>query len=99
MNPGLSIEIWGKLCNFCKLQVLHLRGTWVAQLVKHLPSAQVMILGFWIVLPAQWGVCSPSASVPSCAPTARALAHSLSCQINKIFFKKYFIWKTGGSLL
>ena len=34
---------------------------WVAQLIKQLPSAQVMILESWdqvrIGLPAQWGVC------------------------------------------
>ena len=33
------------------------RGTWVAQLVKHLPLAQVMILESYIRLPAQRGAC------------------------------------------
>ena len=28
-------------------KILSFRGAWVAQLVKHLPSAQVMILEFW----------------------------------------------------
>ena len=36
-------------------------GTWVAQSVKWLPSAQVMIPGSWDgaphLAPAQWGVC------------------------------------------
>ena len=35
-------------------------GAWVAQLVKHLPLAQIMMPGFWdqacIGLPAQWEV-------------------------------------------
>ena len=33
------------------------RGAWVAQLVKHLPLAQVVILGSHVWFPAQWGAC------------------------------------------
>ena len=68
------------------------RGSWVAQLVKHLPSAQVMIPGFWN--PAQnWACCSARslllplplpAAPPACAHT---LLLSLS-QINKLEKKK-----------
>ena len=33
--------------------IINLRGTWVAQMVKHLLLAQVMILGSWDQAPCQ----------------------------------------------
>ena len=48
-------------------------GTWVAQSVKRLPSAWVVIPGSWVRAPATWGSllseesASPSASVLSLA--------------------------------
>ena len=65
----------------------YLRGTWVAQMVKHLPSAQVMIPGSLdqaprVGLPAQWGACFSFSLCP--APLfVRVLSLS---QINKSFF-------------
>ena len=47
-------------------------GTWVARLVKHLPSAQIMISGLWDGLPhvintwhAEKGVCVSLCLFPS----------------------------------
>ena len=63
----------------------------MAQSVKHLPSAQVMISGSWdggprieshVGFPAQWGVCFSPPSAPS---AAHAFSHS---QINKNLKKK-----------
>ena len=60
-----------------------IRGTWVAQSVKWLPSAQIMISGSWdqapIGPPAQQGVCFSSLSASS---PLLVLMLSLS-QINK----------------
>ena len=71
-------------------------GTWVAQSVKHLPSAQVMIPGFWdqALSPASSGsLLRRESASPSTSPPTRALsfAFSLSCsQINKNkHLKKY----------
>ena len=33
------------------MKLVHLGGTWVVQLVKHLPSAQVLISGSWDRVP------------------------------------------------
>ena len=52
-----SAHLWWILRDhivFCKKW---LRGTWVAQLVKHLPSAQVMISRSWDPAP-HWALCS-----------------------------------------
>ena len=51
-SPTLNIEI--ALKNLLKIMV---RGTWVAQLVKHMPSAQVMISGSWDQA-LHWAQCS-----------------------------------------
>ena len=67
-------------------------GTWVAQLVKWLALAQVMISGSWdqpgVGLPTQWGVCFSLSLRPSlpflCACTCM---HALSFS-NKIFKKE-----------
>ena len=74
------------------------RGAWVAQSVKHLPSAQVMILGSWDQVPHQ-APCSAgslllSLPLPLLLPLLCSLSLSLSlflsrCQINKIFNKNY----------
>ena len=79
-------------------------GAWVAQLVKHLPSAQVMISQFVGLSPASGSVLtaqslepasdSVSPSLSLCSSPAHALSLSLSPpEINenikkKIFFKK-----------
>ena len=54
----------------------HPRGAWVAQSVKHLPSARVMISGSWDQAPTSGSLLSrestspsPSASSPACALT------------------------------
>ena len=62
-------------------------GTWVAQLVKHLPSTQVMISGSWdepsIGLPAHL-LIKESASLSASPRCLCAVSHSLSLtQINK----------------
>ena len=61
-----------------------MRGAWVAQSAKHLPSIQVMISGFWdrarLGLRAQWGVYSSLSLCPS--PCSCSLS-----EINKIFKK------------
>ena len=57
------------------------RGAWVAQLVKHLPLAQVMIPGSWNRAPESVSLLSgESASPHSAPPPAPALSVS---QINK----------------
>ena len=58
-----------------------LRGTWVAQWDKPLPSAQVMIPGSWDQA-LHWALCSagsllPPLSLPASLPTCDL------CQINK----------------
>ena len=52
------------------------RGAWVAQSVKHLPSAQVMISRFWDRVPrgAQLGVYFSHSAVP----IVLSLSHTLS---------------------
>ena len=68
------------------------RGTWVAQWVKPLSLAQVMISGSWdgaplpIRLPAQQGVCFYLALCPP-LPPPYSCSLSLS-QINKSLEKK-----------
>ena len=58
------------------------RDTWVAQLVKCLPSAQVMIPGSWDQVP-HWAPCSVgSLLLPLLLPTP---SHSLSLSL---FLKK-----------
>ena len=37
--------ILGQQASFSKFQKIHIKHAWVAQSAKHLPSAQVMILG------------------------------------------------------
>ena len=65
------------------------RDTWVAQSVKHLPSAQVMIPGSWDGGPHSSGLllsgkpASPSPSLPACA-----LSFSLSRSLSLKSFKK-----------
>ena len=41
----------------CKLRYMPEEGAWVAQLIKHLPSAQVMISESWDRAP-RWASCS-----------------------------------------
>ena len=62
-------------------------GTWVAQVVKHLPSAQVMILGSWDRAPhhAPCSAGSLLSTLPLPLPPAHALALS---EINKILKNK-----------
>ena len=51
-----------------------LKGAWVAQLVKHLPSVQVMIPGSWDQAP-HWAPCSVgSLLLPLPLPHAHALS-------------------------
>ena len=48
----LSLNAVGLICVESDL-----RGTWVAQSVRHLPSAQVMIAGSWDGV-LRWALCS-----------------------------------------
>ena len=57
-----------------------MQGTWVAQLVKHLPLGQIMISVSWNQAP-NGGPCSAGSLL---LPLVPACALSLS-QINKIF--------------
>ena len=43
-------------------------GAWVAQSIKHLPSAQVMISGSWDRA-LHWAPCSAESASPSAPPT------------------------------
>ena len=59
-------------------------GTWVAQWVKPLPSAQVMISGSWDRA-LRRALCSAGSLLP---PLSLPASLFVICQINKIFFKK-----------
>ena len=70
--------------------IVHLRGSWVAQSVRHLTSAQVMISRFVSSSPVSGskltvrsllGILSPSLS----APTLLALYQSIKCSDNPHF--------------
>ena len=72
-------------------------GAWVAQLVKRLTSAQVMILGLMIqaVLTAQSLEPASDSVSPLCSSPARALSLSLSkikINIKKVFKKEGTCW-------
>ena len=57
---------------------------WVAQLVKRLPSDQVMISGSWGEFPSGAPCSAGESTSPSLPATALACGQVLSCQINKI---------------
>ena len=59
---------------------LDYRGTWVAQSVKHLPSAHVMIPGSWDRVPhgALWSTGSLRLPLPLSLPPAHVRTFSLS---------------------
>ena len=87
--PVLPFELTGcitlnKSLNFSKSQFfsnIKQRDTWVAQTVKHLPSAQVMIPGSWDPeSPMRQAPCSVESASPS-PPCSCSLSFS---QINKI---------------
>ena len=59
------------------LEMHALRGTWVAQWIKHLPLAQVMISGSWGQTPASGSLLG--LFLPQPLPLAGALS-----QINKL---------------
>ena len=67
----------------------HTRGAWLAQSVKHLPLAQIMILGSLDLtlrptgLPVHWGVCFSLSLCPS-----PSLVLSLLCLSNELIKKK-----------
>ena len=66
-----------------------MRGAWVAQSVKCLPSAQVMISGSWDRAPHQvppLGACFFLPTPPACVPSLAGCLYL--CQINKILKKK-----------
>ena len=46
-NPSLVLSPLPSLVQFLEVKAPMNGGTWVAQLVKHLPSAQVMIPSSW----------------------------------------------------
>ena len=60
------------------------RGTWVAQSVKHLPSAQIMILGSWNRA-LHWAPCSERGLLLPLFPTHALL---LSLSLSNFFLKK-----------
>ena len=67
-----------------EIKVVAKRGTWMAQLVEHLPLAQVMILGSWNGAPPQVSCSVGSLLLPFPLPPPLC---SCSCSlINKIFF-------------
>ena len=81
-------------------------GAWVAQWVKPLPSAQVMISGSWDRVRHR-ALCSAGSLLPPSLPAcfwSLSLPLSLSlCQINKSILKKFFsnqisreMWKRKG---
>ena len=63
-----------------------LRGTWVAQSVKHLPSAQVRIPGSWDRI-LHWAPCSAGSLLLPLPFLLLVISLSLS-QINNILKKK-----------
>ena len=63
-------------------------GTCVAQPVKHLPSAQVMIPGSWDRAP-HWAPCSAGSLLLSLPLPAAPPAHAL---ISKIFFLRSYLF-------
>ena len=70
-------------CKGC-LKMRLFRGTWVAQLVKCLPSAQMMIPGSWDRAPLGSLLSGQPASLSPSIPPTCTLWLSLSlCQINK----------------
>ena len=62
-------------------------GTWLAQLVKHLPSAQVMIPGFWDRVLHQAPCLAGSLLLPFPLLLLIANACTLSIKLKKIFKK------------
>ena len=65
-----------------EIQKMRCRGAWVAQLVKHLPTAQVMISGSWDPVPGQAFCSAGTLLLP-----LPLLSLPLSL-INKLFVKK-----------
>ena len=64
------------------------RGAWVAQSVKCLPSAQVMIPGFWNGAPTSGFLLSRESASPSPSPATSYSLSSCSLYLKyKIFLK------------
>ena len=65
-------------------------GAWVAQSVKHLPSAQIMISGSWdqVLYQAPYSMESLLLSLPLHNYPQHFCALSLSLSLNKILKKK-----------
>ena len=59
-------------------------GAWVAQLVKYLPSAQVMIPEFWDVALNQSPCLMGNLLLPLLCPSTRALFLALSLPLSQI---------------
>ena len=74
---------WGQLKKIC------FQGAWVAQSVKHLPSAQVMIPGSWDWAP-HWAPCSGGTLLLPLPLFLHELVLSFS-QINKQNLKNIFV--------
>ena len=60
-----------------------MKGAWVAQLVKRLPSAQVMIPGSWDRAPHGVPCSAGSLLLPLPLPVASPACAFFLCQINK----------------
>ena len=67
---------WYSACT-CSLKA-SLHGAWVTQLVKHLPSAQVMVPGSWDRAPSQAPCLAESLLTPLLWPSPKSCSRSLT---------------------
>ena len=85
-----EIRTEGRVANKIHIKKSKIQGAWVAQLIKCLPSAQVMIPGSWDGA-LLWASCSgqPASPFPFAPPPA--VPSQDLFQINKILFLKKVI--------
>ena len=65
---GVILGVIGMTFKGSGLALVKILGTWVAQMVKHLPLAQVMIPGSWDPVPPQTPCSVGSLLPPSASP-------------------------------